>query len=167
MVTYKLPPKHYTISDADSLEQMALNAARAGKEEAWFQIMRIRCRLERRIARDPLDIEFRRTLKAYELILSKKNRRKTRAIRTRMAYDNRGAKAVLEKWALANKEVHSGFEVLVAHGEYELTGEYLVLRAKKRFAPEVCRAARSKLLAAQAPIEILKKADANQLPDYQ
>ena len=167
MVTYKLPPKHYTISDADSLEQMALNAARAGKEEAWFQIMNIRCRLERRIARDPLDIEFRRTLKAYELILSKKNRKKTRAIRTRMAYDNRGAKAVLEKWALANKEIQYGFEVLVAHGEYELTGEYLVLRAKKRFAPEVWRAARSKLFAAKASMEILKKADANQLPDYQ
>ncbi len=167
MVTYKLPPKHYTISDADNLEQMALNAAKAGKEDIWVKIMRIRCRLERRIARDPLEIEFRRIMRAYEMILSKKNRKKTPATYTWRAYHNQGLKKVLEKWALANKEVHYGFEVLVALGEYELTGEYLLLRAKNRFATAICRAARSKLLAAKAPIEVLRKADANQLPDYE
>jgi hypothetical protein len=167
MVTYIIPPKHFLIGDADDLEQSALNAARSGKEEEWFKLMKIRCRVERRIARDPLEIEFRSIMKAYEMILSKKNRKKTPATYTWRAYHNRGLKKVLEKWSLENKEVHYGFQILVERKAYELTGEYLLLRAKNRFAPNVCKAARAKLIKAGAPKELLKKADENQLRDFQ
>lgn len=156
MVTYIIPPKHFLIGDADDLEQSALNAARSGKEEEWFKLMKIRCRVERRIARDPLEIEFRSIMKA-----------KTPATYTWRAYHNHGLKKVLEKWSLENKEVHYGFQVLVERKAYELTGEYLLLRAKNRFAPNVCKAARAKLLKAGAPKELLKKADENQLRDFQ
>lgn len=167
MVTYKIPPKHFLIADADKLEQRALNADRSGKEDEWFKLMKIRCRVERRIARDPLEIEFRSIMKAYEMILSKKNRKKTRATYTWRAYHNQGLKKVLENWALGNRELHYGFEVLVKLRAYELTGEYLLLRAQRRFAPQVCKAARAKLSKAGAPKELLNKADEDQLRDYE
>jgi hypothetical protein len=71
---------------------------------------------------------------------------------------DKGVKAVLEKWALSQK-MEMGFKVLLEHGEYDLTGEYLVLKYHGEFVPKIVDAARKRLLKAGVSEERLPAID--------
>lgn len=91
-----------------------------------------------------LDRDFHKTLRAYEELLTEKNRRTTHAAYTRRKLKNKGVVQCLEDWAMDMKET-DGFKLLVAKGMSELTGEYLVLKHAKYFSSAALANARTKL----------------------
>jgi hypothetical protein len=152
----KKPISEYT-SDAD-LSVVMENAKIKKNEELWWECLRRRCDLKRQDSSrssSPLELDFYAVMLAYEKLQSDKTGRNYRANRTwPMIEKPGGVKAALEKWALSKKK-QVGFTVLIEHGQYDLTGEYLVLKYQDEFSPEVRSAARQGLIDAGAPPEKL------------
>jgi hypothetical protein len=153
----KKPILEYT-SDED-LNTLMEHAKRHGNKELWWECLRRRCELKRKGTSEkgsPLELEFYAVMLAYETLEAELRRRKNyRAIRTWKMVENKGVKAVLEKWA-RNKQKGTAFKVLMDHEGHDLTGEYLVLKFKNDFLPEVVSAARQSLLDAGVPLEKLE-----------
>ncbi len=140
--TMTKPISSYT--DPEHLRTLMQNAKRMGREDIWRQAFDQLCSLEGATQTDPLDRAFYRTLAAYEQLLTQKNRRATRACRTRLKLKGKGVVACLEDWA-KSKEAPESFELLVANGMAELTGEQLVLTYPDRFSPEAVAGATARL----------------------
>lgn len=153
----KKPISEYT-RDEDVITVME-NAKRHDNKDLWWECLRHRCKLKRESTSEkgsPLELEFYAVMLAYETLEAELRRRKNyRAIHTWKMAENKGVKAVLEKWA-RNKQKGSVFKVLMDHEAYDLTGEYLVLKHKSDFSPEVVSAARQSLLDAGVPPEKLE-----------
>jgi len=153
----KKPISEYT-RDEDVIPVME-NAKRHDNKELWWECLRRRCELKRKSTSEkgsPLELGFYAVMLAYETLEAELRRRKNyRATRTWKMADNKGVKAVLEKWA-RNRQKGSAFKVLMDHEAYDLTGEYLVLKYKSDFSPEVVSAARQSLLDAGVPPEKLE-----------
>ncbi len=94
------------------------NAKRHDNKELWWECLRRRCELKRKSTSEkgsPLELEFYAVMLAYETLEAELRRRKNyRAIRTWKMAENKGVKAVLEKWA-SNKQKGSAFKVLMDH----------------------------------------------------
>ncbi len=140
--TMMKPISSYT--DPEHLRTLMQNAKRMGRDDIWRQAFDQLCSLEGADQADPLDRAFYRTLAAYEQLLTQKNRRATRASRTRLKLKGKGVVACLEDWA-KSKEAPESFDLLVAHGMAELTGEQLVLNYPDRFTPEAVAGATARL----------------------
>ena len=74
-----------------------------GDKELWWECLRRRCELKRQTTSEkgsPLEPEFYAVMLAYETLQAELRRRSNyRAIRTWKMVENKGVKAVLEKWA--------------------------------------------------------------------
>ena len=144
-------------SDSD-LSNVMENAKRNRNEGLWWECLRRRCELKRKSTSDrssPLELDFYAVIFAYEKLQSEEKGRNYRANRVwQMIRKPGGVKATLEKWALSKKK-EIGFTVLIEHEQYDLTGEYLILKHQDEFLPEVRSAARQSLLDAGAPPESL------------
>ena len=127
------------------------HAKQHGDKELWWECLRRRCELKRQTTSEkgsPLEPEFDAVMLAYETLQAElRRRRNLRAIRIWKMVDNKGVKSVLEKWA-KNKQKGPAFKVFMDHAAYDLTAEYVVLKYKTEFSPEVVTAARQSLLDA-------------------
>ena len=155
-----MPQKQISEYTSDEeLNSVMENAKRHGDKELWWECLRRRCELKRQgnfEKGSSLELEFYAVMFAFETLQAELRRRKNyRAIRTWKMVENKGVKAVLEKWA-KNKQKGSAFKVLMDHEAFDLTGEYVVLKYKSEFAPEVVAAARQSLLDAGVSPEKLK-----------
>jgi hypothetical protein len=131
-------------TNAKSLQAIMANAKRLGANDVWREAFRRLCALAGLDEADPLHRDFYETLAAYEQLLTEKNNRTTRATRTRQKLANKGIVQCLEDWAVSSTPT-DGFELLVANGLAELTGEYLVLKYHDRFSHRAVAAARLRL----------------------
>ena len=126
-------------------------AKQNGDKELWWECLRRRCELKRQTTSEkgsPLEPEFYAVMLAYETLQAELRRRSNyRAIRTWKMVENKGVKAVLEKWA-KNKQKGNIFKVLMDHEAYDLTAEYAVLKYKTEFSPAL-RSQRAKENACQ------------------
>lgn len=133
-----------TYSDPEQLRTLMQNAKRMGRDDIWRQAFDQLCSLEGADKEDPLERAFYRTLAAYELLLTQKNGRATRASRTRLKLKGKGVVACLEDWA-KSAEPPESFVLLSANGMIELTGEQLVLTYPDRFSAEAVAGATARL----------------------
>lgn len=140
--TMTKPISSYT--DPEHLRTLMQNAKRMGREDIWREAFDQLCSLEGADKEDPLERAFYRTLAAYELLLTQKNRRATRASRTRLKLKSKGVVACLEDWA-KSKEAPESFDLLVANGMVEMTGEQLVLTYPDKFSAEAIAGATARL----------------------
>lgn len=140
--TMSKPIASYT--DPEHLRTLMQNAKRMGREDIWREAFDQLCSLEGATQTEPLDRAFYSTLAAYEQLLTQKNRRATRASRTRLKLKGKGVIACLEDWA-KSKEPPESFELLVANGMVEMTGEQLVLTYPDKFTPEAVAGATARL----------------------
>jgi len=140
--TMTKPISSYT--DPEHLRTLMQNAKRMGREDIWREAFDQLCSLEGATQTEPLDRAFYSTLAAYEQLLTQKNRRATRASRTRLKLKGKGVVACLEDWA-KSKEPPESFELLVANGMVEMTGEQLVLTYPDKFTPEAVAGATARL----------------------
>jgi hypothetical protein len=114
------PISSYT--DRTDLRNLMANAKRLNRNDIWQEAFRRLCALDGVDQTDPLHRDFYETLAAYEVLLTEKNGRKTRASRTRQKLKNKGVVQCLEDWAVGSAPTE-GFELLVENGMVELTGE--------------------------------------------
>ncbi len=140
--TMAKPISGYT--DPAALRTLMENAKRLGRDDIWREAFRRLCSLEGATQTDPLHRDFYETLAAYEYLLSRKNGRATRASRTRLKLKSKGVVQCLEDWALS-KTPTEGYELLVANGLAEMTGEQLVLKYPEQFSADAIAAAKARL----------------------
>lgn len=142
----------------EELNSVMENAKRHDNKELWWECLHRRCELKRQgisAKGSPLELEFYAVMLAYETLQAELRRRKEyRAVRTWKMVENKGVKAVLEKWA-TNKQKGSAFKVLMDQNAYDLTAEYVVLKYKTEFSPGTIAAARQSLLDAGVSIKKL------------
>lgn len=142
----------------EELNSVMENAKRHDNKELWWQCLRRRCDLKRQgttAKGSTLELEFYAVMVAYETLQAELKRRKNyRAVRTWKMVENKGVNAVLEKWA-KNPQKGSAFKVLMDHEAFDLTAEYVVLKHRNEFSPEVVSAARQSLIDAGVPPEKL------------
>ena len=143
-VKQKMSKPISSYDDPAALRTLMQNAKRLGRDDVWQEAFRRLCSLEGAGQTEPLHRDFHETLAAYEQLLSEKNGRATRASRTRMKLKAKGIVACLEDWA-KSKEPSEGFELLVANGLAEMTGEQIVLKYPDQFSPEAVEAAKARL----------------------
>ena len=129
---------------ADDLRTLMANAKRLGRDDVWRDAFRRLCVLEGADQTDPLHRDFYEMLAAYEHLLSERNARATRATPTRLKAKNKGVVHLLEEWAMS-KTPTEGYELLVAKGMPELTGEHLVLKYPEQFSAEAIAAAKARV----------------------
>jgi hypothetical protein len=146
------------ITDDEELNTVMENAKRHDNKELWWDSLRRRCELKRQgisAKGSPLELEFYAVMLAYETLQAELRRRKNyRAVRTWKMVENKGVNAALEKWA-KNPQKGSAFRVLMDHGAYDLTAEYVVLKYRNEFSAEVVSAAHQGLIDAGVPPEKL------------
>lgn len=146
--TMAKPSAAYT--DPAQLRTLMQNAKRLGRDDIWREALQRLCVLESADQPDPLHQEFHATLVAYEQLLSEKNGRPTRASGTRLKLRSKGVIQCLEDW-MKNKGPAEEFQLLVANGLVEMTGERLVLKYPEQFSAEAVAAAKSRLATTGAP----------------
>jgi hypothetical protein len=139
-------------TDVKDLRQIMINAKRAKRDDVYWEAFRRVCELEGMNYDDPLERDFYATLTADEELLSEKNGKRTRANRTRTKLQNKGVVGCLEDWAMSTQPTE-GFNTLVANGQTELTGEFLVTKYADRFSPEAVTRAKARL-AELTPSEV-------------
>jgi hypothetical protein len=145
--TMAKPIAGYTV--AADLRTLMINAKRLGRDDIWRDAFRRLCTLEGADQTDPLHREFYEMLAGYEHLLTERNGRATRATPTRLKAKSKGVVTLLEEW-VASKSPTEAYELLVAKGMAELTGESIVLRYPDQFTPAAVAAAKARIEAAPA-----------------
>ncbi|MFZ4746156.1 MAG: hypothetical protein ACOYLK_04590 [Sphingomonas sp.] len=146
VVKPKKPLESYTDieTDVDKLTIIVANAERHGEMEYALAARRQRAIL--RGAKDvELELRFDQIIEAYEAMLTEKNKRTTKASRTRMKVKSKGIEKTIIDWAKSATPAE-GFTSLIKDGRPELTAEYLVVELQDRFSAEVVEAASKRLL---------------------
>lgn len=142
--TMAKPISGYT--DPAALRTLMTNAKRLGRDDIWREAFRKLCSLEGAEQTEPLHRDFHETLAAYEYLLSQKNGRATRASRTRLKLKSKGVIQCLEDW-VTSKAPTEGYELLMANGLAEMTGESLVLKYPAQFSEAAVAAAKARMAA--------------------
>jgi len=142
--TMAKPISGYT--DPAALRTLMTNAKRLGRDDIWREAFRKLCSLEGAEQTEPLHRDFYETLAAYEYLLSQKNGRATRASRTRLKLKSKGVIQCLEDW-VTSKTPTEGYELLMANGLAEMTGESLVLKYPEQFSEAAVAAAKARMAA--------------------
>jgi hypothetical protein len=94
------------------------------------------------------------TIIAFEEILSGERAKTTRLTRTRQKVARVGVVQTLVDWALSDKSTE-GFDMLLARGMPELTGEAIVLMHQQHFGSSVLDAARKRLETANVDVNAM------------
>ena len=142
-------------TDPDKLKGLIANAKRLGEkdvEAAAFKRL-----LEILPSEQPGTVEhdFWKTIHAFEHALTEERGKTTRLQRTRQKVTRVGEIKTLTDWALSSNKT-DGFEMLLARGMPELTGEAIVLRHPTVFDDATRDSATEKLVAAGVDIGNLK-----------
>lgn len=145
--TMAKPVADYTV--AADLRTLMVNAKRLGRDDVWRDAFRRLCVLEGADQTDPLHRDFYEMLAAYEYFLSERNGRATRATPTRLKAKTKGVVHLLEEW-VTSKTPTEAYEMLVAKGMPELTGEHLVLKYPEQFSAEAIASAKARIESAPA-----------------
>jgi hypothetical protein len=101
-----------------------------------------------------VEYDFWQTIHAFELVLTQERRKTTRLSRTRQKVGRVGIVRTLKDWAQNTKST-DGFDMLLARGMPELTGEAIVLRHPEKFDETVRAAARQRLVASGIDVDSL------------
>jgi hypothetical protein len=132
------------LEDPGALRTLLANARAKNSplvERAAFQRL---ARLVPHEQPETLEYDFWMTTQAYELLLTEKNGRTTRANRLRQKVERVGELQTLENLALA-REASDGFKLLMARGMPELTAEAIILKHRDKFSPAAVEASRARL----------------------
>lgn len=148
--TMAKPIAGYT--DPNDLRTLMTNAKRLGRDDIWREAFQRLCSLEGADQTEPLHRDFYQTLAAYEHLLSQKNGRATRASRTRLKLKSKGVVQCLEDW-VTSKTPTEGYELLMANGMAEMTGERLVLKYPEQFSADATAAAKARLATVEPAAE--------------
>lgn len=91
-----------------------------------------------------VETELWKALYAYEEVLSKKNKRRTPASRTRQMISRYGIVGAAER--AVNRRIEAmGYKVLVDMGLQDLTFEAVIVRFPEEFSQQIVKLARSRL----------------------
>jgi hypothetical protein len=91
-----------------------------------------------------VELELWKALYAYEEVLSEKNKRRTRATRTRQMVARYGIIGAVER--IVNRKIEAmGYKVLVERGLIDLTFEAVIVRHPDKFRQEVVARAKERL----------------------
>ena len=142
-------------TDVKNLKAYYEKARKEGNKKIENFAFRRICDIASRGFADPLERDFWGVLDAYEIYLTEKNGKPTRASRLRPKIKNKGFKQCLIDWA-KNSKPTDGFELLIDKGEYKLTGEYLIIKYANEFDKEVVQSACDRLLDRLATLANLK-----------
>jgi hypothetical protein len=94
--------------------------------------------------KNEVEAELLKILYAYEEVLSKKNKKRTRASRTWQMVKRYGIIGAAEK-AVNRKADAMGYRVLVEMGLQDLTFEAVIVRFPEAFSQQIVKLARSRL----------------------
>ena len=133
------------LTDPVKLRNLMKNALARGRRDVHDKALRQLVSLEGMVFDDPLERDFYVVLNAYEELLTKRNGRKTKAVRTRRKLADKGVRGCLLDWTIGRET--EGFDLLTSNGLYELTAEYIVLKHRDRFPEEAIRNARDRLVS--------------------
>lgn len=134
-----------TLKTADHARNLMTNAQKLGRYDVYQAAFRRLGEIEGGNNDDPVIRAFWSAVAAVEEVLRHKHGRAVKANYTRRKAANVGEIACLIDWALKKHETE-GFQMLVAAGLGDQTGEYVVVNYPDRFPPEAVAAARTRLL---------------------
>jgi hypothetical protein len=137
--------------DKTKLRTLMENARRLRRDDVYQLALRQLCRAEGRNIEDPLEAEFEAVMRALEEALTEESGRTKRLSRTRQKLGRSGVHKTLSDLALTAKP-SMGFIKLVEFNMADMSAEALVLKFRKRFAPEVVAAAQYRLEEYKVPI---------------
>lgn len=130
--------------DSEQLRNIRKNALKRGADKLADVAFRRLVSLAPAEAPGSVEHDFWQTIHAFELILTEERGKATRLSRTRQKVARVGVVQTLRDWATSSKET-DGFQMLLARGMPELTGEAIVMRHGQHFGGPVVSAARARL----------------------
>ena len=122
--------------------QFMKNARRLGRQDSYDAAFRRYCELGGAEHSEKLMSDVWKAISAFEIIMTERNGKTTRASRTRQKLQKDGAKKLVSDLA-TRAEPSDGFTTLVENGMADLTFEYIAIRHADEFDQEVIAAARS------------------------
>ncbi|MEO5805392.1 hypothetical protein [Devosia sp.] len=138
-------PDPQTFTDPEKLRKLMANAVRLGHPDLAFNCQLRIAQLVGAGHEKGLEREFWTALAAAEEFKTAANGKTTRLAKLRTKHKRVGAQRMLGDMAM-EPTVSEGFDVLVAHGRSDLTGEAIVLRNEDEFSVDEVNAARKKLM---------------------
>src|SRR5688572_26736360 len=125
-------------TQAEALQYMK-NAERLGRRDAYAAAFRRYCELSGTEESAEVLKDVWRAISAFELLMTERNGRTTRAGRTRQKLDRDGPVKLVADLALRSSS-SDGFVTLVENGMADLTFEYIAVRHPKQFTEDVIAA---------------------------
>lgn len=130
--------------DLEQLRNIRNNALKRGADKLADVAFRRLVSLVPAEASGSVEHDFWQTIHAFELVLTEERGKATRLARTRQKVARVGVVQTLRDWATSSKET-DGFQMLLARGMPELTGEAIVMRHGQHFDAPIVSAARARL----------------------
>jgi hypothetical protein len=127
--------------------QLMKNAERLGRRDVYDAAFRRFCELSGAAADSDVLKDVWKVISAFELLMTERNGRTTRAARTRQKLDRDGPVKLVSDLAL--RPIPSeGFVTLVENGMADLTFEHIAIRHPDKFGQDVIASARRRLESA-------------------
>ena len=130
-------------TQAEALQFMK-NARRLGRQDLHDTDFRRYCELGGVEHSEKLLSDVWKAISAFEIIMTERNGKTTRASRTRQKLQKDGAKKLVADLAM-RAEPSDGFSTLVENGMADLTFEYIAIRNADEFDDAVVAAAKKRL----------------------
>ena len=132
------------LDDPAKLRALISNAKRQNSSSVYEAAFKELCLVLPSSNPGTVEHEFWQTIHAFEEILSEERGKTVRLSRTRQKIGRVGERKVLEDFARHSKATE-GFEMLIARGLPEMTGEAIVLRFRHEFDEATVMAAQARL----------------------
>jgi hypothetical protein len=139
--------------DPQKLRDLIKNAKKQGESELANAAFRKLVSLVPGEDPGTLEHDFWSSIQAFEQIKGDAAGKTIKLGYTRRMVKTKGIAETLKGWALGKET--EGFDSLIDLGMPELTGEAIVLRHPTQFTPDVVKAARARLVAAEVDPERL------------
>lgn len=133
-------------TQADALQFMK-NAERLGRRDLYQVAFRRYCELSGLDGSADVLRDVWKAISAFELLMTERNGKTTRAARTRQKLNRDGPIKLVADLAL-RPTPSDGFITLIENGMPDLTFEYIAIRYPKQFGDEVIAAAKKRLESA-------------------
>lgn len=135
----------------DALQFMK-NARRLGRTDLYDAAFRRYCDLGGIEHSEKLLADVWKAISAFEIIMTERNNKTTRASRTRQKLKKDGAKKLVADLAM-RAEPSDGFNTLVENGMADLTFEHVAIRHADEFEEGVIAAAKKRLASVGVVIQ--------------
>jgi hypothetical protein len=138
-------------TQGDALQYMK-NAERLGRRDLYQAAFRRYCELTN-VENESADVlkDVWKAIAAFELLMTERNGKTTRASRTRQKLNRDGPIKLVADLAL-RPAPSDGFLTLVENGMPDLTFEHIAMRHSDQFSDEVLSAAKKRLESAGVPV---------------